>query len=323
MRALPKFAKFLGRFAAILLAAALLLLPLNAWALGICRFPKLKPVILKDMGPCRFDLDFMRFAGEPVDEARCLLTPVEKFGKLGAPIETLPDILTERVGGSFGLPDREALRALLRERGLEWEFGETLSRPVAHAHDGDPISTSARYLVIHDTSAPNFRGRPWPNDIDRDGSINNLARYQCDNKIERAHVFINRTGKILLAHDFEVPWRATKFEMAVQFASALKGLFLHVELIQPRRREPRRGWNNDFQAPMPGFSRAQYDALALTYTVASLRAGFWLIPAFHGVLDEGIYDKHDDPQNFQLQAFVESLEKLLVELQKLAALPSK
>ena len=67
---------------------------------------------------------------------------------------------------------------------------------------------------FHDTSTPNYRAQPWPASIDDDPKINNLARYECDNKIERAHIFINRQGAILLAHDFTVPWRATKFEIA-------------------------------------------------------------------------------------------------------------
>ena len=93
------------------------------------------------------------------------------------------------------------------------------------------------------------------------------------------------------------------------FGTALKGLFLHVELIQPRRALERGyGRRNDFLAPDPGFSPAQYDSLALVYMVASVRAGFWLIPAFHAVLDEGIRNKHDDPQNFELEAFARSLD---------------
>jgi hypothetical protein len=74
------------------------------------------------------------------------------------------------------------------------------------------------------------------------------------------------------------------------------------------------GRRNDFLAPDPGFTQAQYDALALVYAVASRRAGFWLIPAFHSVLDEGIRNKHDDPQNFQLDAFAQSLDNLVREL---------
>ena len=40
---------------------------------------------------------------------------------------------------------------------------------------------------------------------------------------------------MLLAHDYSIPWRETKFEQAAEFGGALLGLFLHNELIQPRR----------------------------------------------------------------------------------------
>jgi hypothetical protein len=290
--------------------------PHDAWALGVCRFPPTKPVTLKDMGPCKFDLSNLSFEGEPEQQAACLLSPVRPIGKLDPPLKSLPEVLAKRVGRSFELPDREAVHALLREQDLENEFGTGLSLPVSHAHDNDPISRSARYFVIHDTSAPNYGARAWPKDINQESAINNLDNYRCENKIERAHVFINRAGQMMLSHDFTVPWRATKFEMATNFNSALKGLFLHNELIQPRRRFPGRGRHNDFLAPEPGFTPAQYDRLALVYVVASVRTQFWLIPAYHAVIDEGIYDKHDDPQNFELEAFAGSLEKLLERLRK-------
>ena len=100
-------------------------------------------------------------------------------------------------------------------------------------------------------------------------------------------------------------------------------MFIHNELIQPRRRHPKFRGRNDFKAPEPGFSAAQYDALALVYVVASVRAGFWMIPAYHAVLDEGIYDKHDDPQNFDLDAFADSLTRLRTALQGPAKAPDK
>jgi hypothetical protein len=288
----------------------------DARAAGECRSPRRPPVFLKTMGPCNFDLGLLAFAGDPAQQAACLLTPVQKMGKLGPPLSALPAILGQHVGQVHDLADREALRIVLQEHGLNTTLGATLLEPVAQANDGDPAAPYARYFVIHDTSVPNFRGRPWPKDIDSDASINNLNRYVCANKIEGAHVFINRRGAVLVGHDLSVPWRATKFEMAVQFGTALKGLFLHVELIQPRRREPGRGRGNDFQAPVPGFTPAQYDTLALVYAIASVRAGRWLIPAFHAVIDEGIRNKHDDPQNFELQAFAHSLETLLERLGK-------
>lgn len=284
-----------------------------ARALGDCHFKKQPPVVLKSMGPCNFDVGLLSFEGDPQQQARCLLAPVNPIGKLTGPLESLPEALTT-VGTAERLPRREALRKYLAERGLETTFGERLSDPVSHAHDNDPLSRSATYFLIHDTSAPNFGGRGWPADINTDRNINRLARYACGNRIERAHIFISRPGEIFHPHDFAVPWRATKFEMAVEFGSALKGLVLHAELIQPRRSMTGRGRGNDFLAPSPGFTPEQYGSLALVYTVASVRAGFWLIPVYHSVIDEGIFNKHDDPQNFELDAFAASLTTLREQL---------
>jgi hypothetical protein len=284
---------------------------------GKCRFAKRPPVVLNEKqveGFCKFDHGTQTFAGTAAEQARCLLNPVQPVGRLGPSLDALPDALARRVGNAADLPSRDTLAALLRDRGATQDLVDTLAHPVSHAHDNDPLARSATYIVFHDTSTPNYRTQPWPVSIDDDPKINNLARYECSNDIERAHVFINRGGKIFLAHDFTVPWRATKFEAASNFGPALKGLFLHVELIQPRRALKGYGRSNDFLAPSPGFSQAQYESLALIYTVASRRAGFWMIPAFHSVLDEGIRNKHDDPQNFELAQFAHSLDALVGEL---------
>lgn len=309
----------LSRRACLSAAIAVALLAgwsIDAFAAGPCRFAKRPPIVLKDIGGfCKFDHGTQTFTGTPAEQARCLLNPVEPVGRLGLPLETLPGAIEKRVGGDTDLPSHEDLAALLRERGAAEDLINNLAQPVSHAHDNDPLARSATYIVFHDTSTPNYRTQPWPLSIDDDPNINNLARYECSNDIERAHVFINRSGAIFAAHDFSVPWRATKFESAKNFGSALKGLFLHIELIQPRRALRSYGRRNDFLAPDPGFSQAQYDSLAMIYTVASRRAGFWLIPAFHSVLDEGIRNKHDDPQNFRLDAFARSLDNLVGELQ--------
>jgi hypothetical protein len=298
------------------LALALCLAPVAASAAGECRFPKRPPVTLKNMGPCQFDVETSSFAGDAVEQARCLVTPVRTGGYLNQRLEKLPPAFQDYVGNAKDMPGRDALRALLRERGLEDMFGPGLSDPVSHAHDNDPNARGATYFVIHDTSSPNFGRKPWPVDIDGDLKLNRLLRYACSNKIERAHTFINRSGEIFYPHDFSRPWRATKFETATNFVHALRGLFLHNELIQPRQKHPGFRGRNDFKAPEPGFSTAQYDALALVYVVASVRAGFWMIPAYHAVLDEGIYDKHDDPQNFDLDAFADSLTRLRAALKE-------
>jgi hypothetical protein len=313
----------LNRLSSVLMAGAMALV----WASGAsatefpsagkCSFAKRPPVVLTDRqleGFCKFDHDTQLFGGTPAEQARCLLNPVEPVGRLGPAMAALPAALEKRVGGETDLPSRDALAGLLRDRGASQNLIDTLAQPVSHAHDNDPLARPATYIVFHDTSTPNYRTQPWPVSIDDNPKINNLARYACSNNIERAHVFINRGGRIYLAHDFTVPWRATKFETATNFGPALKGLFLHIELIQPRRALKGYGSRNDFLAPTPGFTQAQYESLALVYTVASRRAGFWMIPAFHSVLDEGIRNKHDDPQNFELAQFAESLNALVGEL---------
>ena len=267
--------------------------------------------MLRTMGPCGFDPEKLAFAGEAAEQAECLLRPVAPWGHLGAPLQELPAVLAQRVGRSSLLPTRNALGALLATLDLDKQIEAGLAEPVSRAEDGDPFSPEARYFVIHDTSAPKFGA--FPADLDDNASVNDLTRFRCEDSFEKAHAYINRQGEVLVGHDFSVPWRGTKFERAAGFGNALRGLFLHVELIQPRRGVP--GHHQfDVEAPLPGFTAAQYDRLALLYTVASVRAGAWLIPAFHAVIDGDIRGGHDDPQNFSLDSFALSLTALFARL---------
>ena len=127
-----------------------------------------------------------------------------------------------------------------------------------------------------------------------------------------AHMFINRRGEILIGHQLSVPWRATKLEWEIGIPS--KGMFIHVEFIQPRRRDPSGGPKNDAVAPTPGFTQEQYDRVALFYVVASSRVGVWMIPVFHAAIDEDTSDAHDDPQKFDLANFDTSLGQLLMSM---------
>lgn len=284
--------------------------------IGDCSFPKRPPATLKNMGPCDFDPEKLSFKGTPMEQAACLARPVLFGGEIAKEPGKLPEDFLKRVGTPQDLPKRGDLMAYVIAAGFALELGIGLPLPLSRANSGDENAPEARYFVIHDTSAPNFRSRAFPDDIDSDRGVNNLDRYRCANAIEAAHYFINRSGQVLKAHDYIVPWRATKFETATNFGLRLRGLFLHNELIQPRRSVPGRGRLNDFQAPTPGYSQAQYDRLALIYIVASVRAGAWMIPAFHAVIDDGIYDKHDDPQNFEFEKFAGAIDRLLIELPK-------
>jgi len=295
------------------IAVLVLAAPLDAFG-TVCR-PKrpLPAIVVTTMGPCNFDPDSFSFIGDPVQQAACLVRPVARWAKLGPPLPSLPPVLANRVGRASDLPDRIALGALLTELHLDSHLGEGLLDPLSRANDNDPLAPAAKYLVIHDTSGPKLSS--WPSNLDEDRKINNLNRFHCSDSFEIAHIIVNRGGDLYVGHDLSVPWRSTKFERALNFGASLKGLFLHVEFIQPRRGGPGHR-RNDIVAPTPGLTAAQYDRLALVYTLASVRAGQWLIPAFHAVIDGDIRGGHDDPQNFDLDSFAHSLEMLLDRLSR-------
>jgi hypothetical protein len=276
----------------------------------------LPTVVLKTMGPCNFNPDTLSFAGSPVEQAACLIRPVNQWAHLGPTLPELPKALADRIGGAVAMPDRAALTSLINDTGLAPQFADGLGKEVSRARDNEEQAPMARYFVIHDTSGPRLGS--FPANLDENAKINNLERFSCSDSAEIAHAFINRRGGVFFGHDFGVPWRSTKFERALSFGTSLKGLFLHVEMIQPRRRG-RRG--NDIFAPNPGFTAAQYQRLALLYTIASARAGAWLIPAFHAVIDSDIRGGHDDPQNFEVDAFARALDGVMEQLSAYNAPP--
>src|SRR5215470_4754838 len=277
-----------------------------------CKPSRPKPTIMiKAMTPCAFDAAALSFAGEPVQQAMCLLRAMDGSRNLEPELKLLPAFLAGHIGRSHDLPTREVLSSYLSKQNLEWDFAAYLWRPLSRARDNDPEAPQARYFVIHDTSGPNYGSRPFPVDIDTRQPVNNLRNFWCSDNWEKAHVIVNRRGEMLLGHELSIPWRETKFERAIDFNGALKGLFIHVEMIQPRRRGKKA---NDSQAPNPGFTMAQYDKLALLYTIASVRRGDWLIPAFHAPIDASISRGHDDPMNFSLDTFVHRLERLVAIL---------
>lgn len=239
------------------------------------------------------------FTGTPLEQARSLLRPVLPYGKLG-PQRPLPRFLERLLSG--GEPLRARSRVAARLAALGRKPAEVGGDPAA------PVE-KARYFVIHDTSYPYYADDPLPDNAtleSPDWKGNNLAMWE---KIKVTHVYVNRRGESVTARDFAEPMRATKYERGDIPNRA--GLFLHVELVQPRRRDPQGGPKNDAIAPEPGFTGAQLKRLALLYLTASARRGEWLIPAFHAAVDAGIPDAHDDPQRFSLEDWSAALQQEL------------
>jgi hypothetical protein len=259
-------------------------------------------------GLCRFDTASLAFAGTAEEAATCLLRPVLVAARLGTPLTELPPTLKTLIGKPASLPLAK-IRAYLAQIGLpEAEFGGDLDQGLSQTSEG----VAARYFVIHDTSAPYLgNAATFPADIDQSSQVNTLSSYAGPNAV--AHLFINRRGEVLTGHPFSVGWRATKLETQVVGVRA-RGLFIHVELIQPRRRNPAGPAGNDQFAPDPGFADIQYEKLALAYIIASVRGGDWLLPGFHAVIDSGISDGHDDPQKFDLSKFDETLGALITKI---------
>jgi hypothetical protein len=258
----------------------------------------------------------LSYAGSPQQQAKCLLRPVLMGGHLGAPLERLPAPLDNLIGKALWV-NQAALRRYLAEQHIsEADIGGSLSDPVSRANSIDPDAALASYFVIHDVSTPNYLDAPFPPDINEASwTWNDLRRKWIAKKV--THVYISRTGESVTAVDFKAqlpdPYHGTKFARD-RLRNKGKGLYLHIELVQPRRTDPQGAANNDSVAPTPGFTDAQLKRLALVYIAASVRRGRWLIPAFHAAIDVGIPDAHDDPQNFETTRWANQLRLLLASI---------
>ena len=260
----------------------------------------------RPIGPCGFDVEALQFAGDALTQARCLMRPVATGGVLSPQPATLPDSLVALIGQPTG-ELKSQLRLYLTARRIgDAAIGGSLDALLSHARDDDPAAPVARYFVLHDTSVP-WLGDATAFPPDDSPALNDLARFAGPDAV--AHMFVNRNGQTLLGHDFRTPWRATQLEVK-RIGVASRGLFLHTEFAQPRRRDPAGSARNDRIAPEPGFTDAQYSQMALLYAAASARRGDWLIPAFHAAIDEGIPGAHDDPQHFDVLLFSAALDRL-------------
>ena len=265
------------------------------------------PAAAQKQAACPYAAWKSGFKGDARAQATCLLRPVKLYARLGdsAP---LPRFLDSRVGRRTGIAPAR-LRGWLAKQGIaEKDVGGPIDAPLSRA-TGRLAAPMARYFVIHDTSYPNFLLETIPGHInDASWDFNDFSlRNPALGGGPKGHVYVNRLGDSLAVRDFGTAGYASKLE---KDKPSLTGLFLHVELVQPRHSVPGGGKGNDGLAPDPGFTPAQYDRLALLYLAASVRKGTWLIPAFHAVLDTGFANGHDDPQNFSLADWSQALDRL-------------
>lgn len=264
-----------------------------------------EPVLaVPPLGGCGFEPAKMSFVGTPEQQAACLLKKVKQQGS-GAVEQPIPPWLLERIGRPATLEVKQIQQYLDRNHissadlGGALRFGDTADR---------------RYFVIHDTSSPVLPNAPtFPAEIDSPNHLTNKLTGWAEVS-KKVNLIISRDGRSRTFQDWAVtrPMSATKVEM--QF-NAARRLFVHVENIQVRMRPPG-SWA--WRSPDPGFGVGQERRLALAYIVASVRAGHWLIPAYHFNIDQGIPGAHDDPQNANLAQWVMGVETIEKEIRAIS-----
>src|SRR5262249_57781818 len=102
------------------------------------------------------------FAGEPVEQAKCLMRSMDATRNLVPTLESLPPALVSRIGADTGLPAREVLSTFLSKHDLEWDFAANLWQPLSRANDNDPNAPMAGYFLIPATSGPYYRHPSFP-----------------------------------------------------------------------------------------------------------------------------------------------------------------
>lgn len=253
-----------------------------------------------------------------VDQAKCLLREPKIFGEVGPRLTSLPTPLQQLMAMPTIDIGKDQLRRYIASQGIrESEIGGSLDRPVSRTNNNDTSSELARYFIIHDTSTPNLGAAPFPADINMASwKFNDFTRYGSGPQ-SPSHIIINRVGQSVTRIDFSQPWRSTAFESdRVCGVNRCKGLFVAVELVQPRRCKgtisacDMANPANDAIAPEPGFTSSQLERLAVVYVAASVRRGKWLIPAFHVSLDQ-VVGSHDDPQHFRLNDWARHLDAVI------------
>jgi hypothetical protein len=270
--------------------------------------------VVGQVGACPINGGPLDSAQWPI-QAKCLLRTVKMNRELGPELSSLPAPLDVLVGKTI-VVDKSILKHYLQTHDVdEARIGGRIDDPIV----------KARYFIIHDTSSPNLVRREFPPNEIINGPEWNRGRLNSLLSGQRTHVWVNRVGESATSRNYKLATLKTGVKLESRY-SALRGLLLHNELIQPRRCNPRvsvccrrdtsgEQHCNDAMAPEPGFSIPQLDRLALLYVAASTRRGQWLIPTFHGVIDDEFgSNAHDDPQHFDLNLWASRLQVLLNDL---------
>ncbi|MDR7342173.1 hypothetical protein J2X14_000561 [Pantoea alhagi] len=254
--------------------------------------------------PCKFNDRQGEYEEDKAEQLTCLLRKTDGaayiFKKQAIPQGLVSLVKKQRVDFSEG----QLKKYLANNNVNEKDIGGDIATP---------LNKKTKYIVIHDTSTPvALQNNEFPSDINDEWSGNKLSAYGKSAE-NNAHVFINRPGQSKTSIDFSTFYRTTKFENE---KIGRRYVFISVELIQPRATLPTQsGIANDYRSPVPGFTDAQLERLAIVYLAGSYRAGKYLLPAFHSVIDIPFKKGgHNDPLNFDLAKWSGLIDKVNNEI---------
>lgn len=252
----------------------------------------------------KFNISKMEYVGSKKEQANLLMKFVKQYGIIDKKDVNFNEKFINVITNKIDISTKELKSYLTENNILESSIGGNIDLPISNILvNGNKVY--AKYFVIHDMSSPEYQNE-FPKDInDSSWKFNDPEFWNYSSEKRPAHILVTRTGESKTLVDFSTGWRATKFE-SKKLGAISRGLFLHVELLQPRVYPPGKK-GGAMKAPTPGFTQKQYDKLALLYVAASVRKGEWLLPAFHVNIDNGLADGHDDPQNFDLKKFEDSV----------------
>ena len=258
----------------------------------------------------QFNKTKMEYKGDKATQAKLLMRHVAIWGKITEVQAKLDTNFLKILSKKINITKTQVKKYIITNSIIEEEVGGNIDSTTSSINvNGKKVN--AKYFVIHDVSTPAFKNTFPANINDSTWSFNNSKIWA--KKV--THTYVTRTGKCNTVTNFSEGLRATKFELKV-LGTISKGLFIHIELVQPRVFPPGNE-DNAPVAPTPGFTNIQYQKLALLYICASIRKGEWLVPAFHANIDEKLSDSHDDPQNFETNKFTNQVISLITTLKTL------
>ena len=244
-------------------------------------FPAARTFI-KNMGACAFDPETLSYAGTPVEQAMCLMRGMDATRNLGPPL----DKPAAGARQPYRRNHRPALARVLCELPLQARSRIGFCRPsvgagVARARQRSRCAAGAL-----------FRDPRYQRTELRSPCLSRRHRYRSANTKTSPIMPVRTAGDARMSSSIApaICWWRTIIQLPGARPSSSKRPNSAARcrgcscITSSSSRDAARRMRKKQNRPT-AFTAAQYDRIALLYTIASVRAGQWLIPAFHAAID--------------------------------------